>query len=194
MKLLRATRKSRVVETEDMIVFSVHGIRFAIAAAAVDEIRNLDGLMPYSAAGRNSKARYTLTREAKGRQDASSTKLDRGGSSTQSPGVYFVVDAAAHFHLQLSRPSRVLLLRDCATAVLVGYIARMLQVSKVIDLPLAFSGEERSWYRGLTVVDDQVIPVVNPEAFLSKAEVSLLQASFKASAATTAKAKGAASA
>jgi hypothetical protein len=43
---VRTSRK--VVEHEDVILFSVGGTTFAIRAGAVDEIRNLDGLSPLS--------------------------------------------------------------------------------------------------------------------------------------------------
>lgn len=193
MKLLRATRKSKAKTTEDMIVFTLHGCRFAIAASAVDEIRNMDGLIPHDAAGKVSKIRYTLVRQDGGREDSAPASGARRniGNSAEGDDVYFVVEASAHFGVPTAKASRVLLLRDCATAVLVDGIDRMMQVSTVIALPLAFAGEERSWYRGLTVVDEQVIPVINPAAFLSKAEVATLQASFKSG---RAKAKGVASA
>jgi hypothetical protein len=44
-------------------------------------------------------------------------------------------------------------------------------------LPQAFCHEEREWYRGLTAIDQAVIPVVKPEGFLTPDELSLLEAS-----------------
>jgi len=41
-------------------------------------------------------------------------------------------------------------------------------------LPGAFCHEERRWYRGLTVLDQNVIPVVNPFGFLTTEEISVL--------------------
>lgn len=196
MKLLRATRKAPSRETEDMIVFTVSGIRFAIAASAVDEIRNLEGLVPLSALHRASKARYTLAREEKARENNYQAGRSQGSPSDHArrDHRYFVVDASSHFHMPSSEVTRVLLLRDCATAVLVDGIDRMMQVSRVVALPLAFSGEERAWYRGLAVVDGEVIPVVNPNSFLSKVEVATLQAAFKSGTASSQRAKGAATA
>jgi hypothetical protein len=49
-------------------------------------------------------------------------------------------------------------------------------------LPNAFCHEERRWYRGLTVLDQSVIPVVSPEGFLTPDELSLLDASSAAAA------------
>ena len=190
MKLLRASRKVFSSKTEDMIVFAVNEVRFAIAASAVVEIRNLDGLIPHSTPDPSAKVRYTLVREDKGRENSSTDSLKR----KHSEHLYFVVEGCAHFGLPATRAGHVLLLRDCATAVLVDGIERMMQVSHITALPLAFTGEERSWYRGLAVVDGKVIPVVNPDSFLSKAEVTALQSGFLAATAASGKAKGAANA
>ena len=140
---------------EDVILFSVSGFKFVIAAGAVHEIRGLQGLQPFSL-GRISvqlaKLKYTL---------------ERSGTT------YFVVDAAFHFRLTPSHPSRLLILRNIPAAVLVDSTDRMMGISALHGLPQAFTHEERGWYRGLTVVDDQVIPVINPQGFLSKAEVAV---------------------
>ena len=168
-----------------MIVFAVNEVRFAIAASAVEEIRNLDGLIPHSTSHRGAKVRYTLIREDKGRESSSSGSL----KGKHSEHLYFVVEGSSHFGLPAARAGRVLLLRDCATAVLVDGIERMMQVSHITALPLAFTGEERSWYRGLAVVDGKVIPVVNPDSFLSKAEVTALQAGLLAATAASGKRK-----
>jgi hypothetical protein len=74
----------------------------------------------------------------------------------------------------------------------------MCELTAVRKLPQAFTGEERQWYRGLTVVEDKLIPVVNPQAFLSKAESAVALTEIAARIAEEAKkvltAKGAVSA
>src|SRR5215472_9474707 len=45
-------------------------------------------------------------------------------------------------------------------------------------LPLSFCDEERHWYRGLTALDQTVVPVVRPEGFLSDDELMLLDRSL----------------
>jgi hypothetical protein len=47
-------------------------------------------------------------------------------------------------------------------------------MTRLQALPGAFCHEEREWYRGLTVLDQNVIPVVNPFGFLTTEEISLL--------------------
>lgn len=144
-----------------MIVFIVGGYRFAISAAAVKEIRSMDGLHPFTLGGISAqiaKLKYTL---------------ERGGAT------YFVVDAAQHFQLLPSQPSRVLILRNATTAVLVDSTDRIVEISALHALPRAFTHEERGWYRGLAVVNGAVVPVVNHNAFLNKAELEILRAGLE---------------
>jgi chemotaxis signal transduction protein len=143
-----------------MILFCVAGVKFAIAANAVDEIRDLDGLKTFSGIThpRLTKVKYTLERQNR---------------------VYFVVDAGAHFRLHEHRPARLLVLRSAKAAVMVDEIEHMHEVQTVLPLPRAFSGEERDWYRGLTVIEGRVVPVLRAETFLTRAEATLLRASFQ---------------
>jgi hypothetical protein len=61
-------------------------------------------------------------------------------------------------------------------ALLVDGIEKMPTMSRLQALPGAFCHEERAWYRGLTVLDQNVIPVVNPCGFLTAEELALLDA------------------
>lgn len=146
---------------EGVILFSVGGFKFAIAAGAVKEIRGTSGLRDFTQSGiaaRIDKLRFTL---------------ERGGIT------YFVVDARRHFHLAQSSPGRVLVLHDSRTAVLVDSTDRMMDISTLHALPRAFTQDERDWYRGLAVVNGEVVPVVNPGAFLSKGEQDVLRAGLE---------------
>ncbi len=161
---MRAAAKSRSrAPHEDVILFAVGGMHFAIAANAVDEIRNLEGLSPFLSVvspAKFIKVKHTLVRQNKDRNT-----------------VYYVVDSSAHFHIAQSQSGRLLVLRDLAVAILVDSIERMAQIVSINALPLAFSGEERNWYRGLALMDQTVVPVLNPECFLSKGEIAVLHAS-----------------
>jgi chemotaxis signal transduction protein len=142
-------------------MFSVGGFNFAIAAGAIKEIRGTQGLHAFTMAGipsRMDKLKYTLERDG---------------------ATYFVVDAARHFHLNTSAGTRVLILRDSPTAVLVDSTDRMMEISVLHALPRAFTNEERLWYRGLAVVNDEVVPVVNPASFLSQGEQEVLRAGLE---------------
>lgn len=157
---------------EDVILFTVGEARLAIAASAVDEIRNLDGLTALragSAPSRLAKVRYTLVRGKKDRDL-----------------LYFVVDTGLHYKQRAAVPARVLVLRGTPTALVVEGIERMSQIGKVHPLPQAFHGEERGWYRGLAVFEAQgkIVPVVDPESFLSKGEIAVLQANARVLAAS----------
>ena len=142
---------------EDVIVFAVGGFKFAIAAGAVKEIRGMEGLHAFTLGGISAEiAKLTHT-------------LERSGTT------YFVVDAAMHFQLPPSQPSRVLILRNVPTGVLVDSTDRIMEISTLHALPRAFTHEERGWYRGLAVVNGAVMPVVNHNAFLNKAELEVLR-------------------
>lgn len=146
---------------EGVILFSVGGFKFAISAGAVKEIRGTAGLQDFSQGGmtpRLEKLRFTLERD----------------------GItYFVVDAKRYFHLPHSSPARVMVMHDSPTAVLVDSTDRMMEISALHALPRAFTRDERVWYRGLAVVNGEVVPVVNPGAFLSKGEQDILRAGLE---------------
>jgi len=143
---------------EDVILFTVNGFKFAIAANAVSEIRSLESLQRFAPdPGYNQTSKVEFT-------------LERSGIT------YFVVDAARHLHLPSPQPNRVLILRHAQAAVLVDSTDRMTQISVLHALPQAFNGTERNWYRGLAVLNGEVVPVVNQAAFLSKSELYVLRA------------------
>ena len=95
---------------------------------------------------------------------------------------YYVVNAGLHFGLPVTRPTLVLILRQFRAALLVDRIDRMAEIPGVYPLPLAFSGQERRWYRGLAYLDDSVIPVIEPTGFLSPQEFQRLDRASKAAA------------
>ncbi len=146
----RRARSSR--RSEAVILFAVGGNTFAIAAAAVEEIRGPQGLRPIVGDAAHSsllKVRHTLERASK---------------------TFFVVDAAAHFQTLRVQPMRLLMLRQSQVAVAVDGIDRMAEIQRLYPLPSAFCGDERRWYRGLALIDGEVVPVVDPEIFLTRAE------------------------
>lgn len=143
---------------ETVILFSVAEYVFAASANAVREIRSIDSLSASASDISHAgvpKVRHVLRRSRK---------------------VYFVVDAGALFGLPPTRPTLVLVFRNLPIALLVDRIDRMETISILQALPAAFSGEERRWYRGLTLLDDCVVPVMNPAGLLTDAEGKLLEA------------------
>ncbi len=162
MRLLRNARKkpSVVRHGESAILFAIGAYSFLIAAEEVDEIRDMHGMESVAAATmRTSVAKIKST-------------------VTKAAQTYFVVEGSLHFHLMPSRPSRLMLLRNQPVAVTVDSIDRMTEISRVLPLPKAFTGPERNWYRGLALVADKVIPVVNGVSFLSAAEQVVAKAAI----------------
>jgi chemotaxis signal transduction protein len=145
-------KPKRARHSEQMILFIVANRMFAIAAAAVQEIRSTDSLAVSANEIEHSdisKVRHTLER---------------------SHQIYYVVNAGVHFGLPVTRPTLVLILRQLRVAVLADRIERMAEIAAIHALPRAFAGDERRWYRGLTYIDDHVIPVVHPAGFLTADE------------------------
>lgn len=158
MTIAGKTRTNSSRQKENIILFSVAGNTFAVSTSAVEEIRELAGLQEFPS--RLSKV---------------SRKLERQGRE------YMVVDAGRHFRLSSAQPTRLMVLRDLPIAIMVDSIDRMQEIQSIQALPEGFSGQERNWYRGLTLLKGKVIPVVKPQAFLSKAEITLLTAALRAS-------------
>jgi chemotaxis signal transduction protein len=139
-----------------VVLFSVARQTFAIAAEAVKEIRSTDSIAGIAVGFDNSdilKVRHLISR----------------GHRT-----YYVVSGCEHFHLPSMRPGLALILRQFRSAVLVDAVERMAEVPAVYPLPRAFTGEERTWYRGLAYVEDHIIPVVNPGGFLTHQQIEQL--------------------
>ena len=161
MKLLKQLRPEVKAAREDVIVFAVGGYKLAIAAGAVKEIRGMDDLHPFKLGGISAqiaKLKYTL---------------ERNGTT------YFVIDAAQHFRLPASNASRVMVLRNTPTGVLVDSTDRIMEISTLHALPPAFAHEERGWYRGLAVVNGLVVPIVNHNAFLNRSELEIVRAGLE---------------
>lgn len=165
MKIARHSRKHAPLNGEAVILFAVGGFTFAAPATEVDEIRDLHGTESIeSTTQRTSVAKVVAT-------------LDRSGRT------YYVVDGARHFRLGGSTASRMMILRGQPIAVRVESIDRMAEIGKTLPLPKAFRGDERRWYRGLVLIGEQVVPVVNMTSFLTPAEQVIAKA-------TLARAKG----
>ena len=164
MRLETPKRKPVARRVEDVILFAVGPARFAVAASAVDEIRYMDGLTRHEPGylSKFSRVRYRLVR---GNKDPEKT--------------YFVVDAASHFGVPQSRGARILVFRGPGAALLVDGIERMAQIASIVELPKAYRGQEREWYRGLAVLDGLVVPVLKPESVLNKGEIAVLQAELR---------------
>lgn len=157
MRFFKKEQRKRRGNREDVILFAVGPHTFAIGAKAVEKIENMEELRPikFSAAvPKLTKVKHTLQRDK----------------------TYFVVDASTHLLMLPSHAARVLLLRGSSVAVAVDSIDRIAEISAIHPLPHAFIGEERGWYRGVALIQDAVIPVVNAEAFLSAGDLKLVQA------------------
>jgi len=153
-----ATEHKPPVRTEQIILFRASREIFAISSASVQEVRSVDSLAGAPVAV--SEPTLKKIRHA----------IRRGDKNV------YVVNTAIHFGLRPSPAALVFLLRKSRVALLVDSIEKMTTMTRLQALPGAFCNEEHAWYRGLTVIDQNVIPVVDPTGFLSGDELFLLDA------------------
>jgi chemotaxis signal transduction protein len=152
--------KAPVGRTEQIILFRVSGQLFAVSSASIQEVRGVDSL-----SGAAKEISQPTLRKVK-------HIVRRGENSV------YVVNAAMHFGLPPAPPALVFVLRRTRTALLIDGIEKMTTMSRLQALPSAFCHQERDWYRGLTALDQTVVPVVKPEGFLTSDELFLLDASL----------------
>jgi chemotaxis signal transduction protein len=160
--------KLPVLQAEQIILFRVGGQLLAISSASVQEVRSVDSLAGAAAEIKDSgvkKVRHLLQREEQ---------------------TLFVVNGTMHFGLPLIPGTLVFILRQTRTALLIDGIEKMTSMTQLQALPLAFDHEERRWYRGLTALDQTVVPVVSPDGFLTVEEIELLDGTLSQRAAAAA--------
>jgi chemotaxis signal transduction protein len=155
-----APAKSSPLRAEQIILFRISGQIFAVSSASVQEVRSAD-----------SMAGLTIEITAPGLRKVRHV-AQRGDKSL------FVVNGAAHFGLAPSPGALIFVLRKTRTALLIDGIEKMTSMTKLQALPQSFCHEERQWYRGVTALDQSVVPVVNPEGFLSVEDLALLDAAL----------------
>lgn len=148
------------LRAEQIILFRIGEQLFALSSSSVQEVRSGDslcgGAYEVSAPGVDKVRQF----------------VRRGGKTL------FIVSGAAHFGLSAREGVLAFVLRNTRTALLVDSIERMTSMTRLQALPLSFCHEERQWYRGLTALDQTVVPVVRPEGFLSDDELSMLDAAL----------------
>ena len=157
---LPAPVKPQPVRSEQIILFRVSGQLFAVSSASVQEVRSVDTL-----AGSAREIPQSEIRKVR-------HMVQRGEHNL------YVVNGAVHFNLPASPAALVFVLRRTRTALLVDGIEKMTTMTRLQALPQAFCNEERNWYRGVTAIDQIVVPVVKPEGFLSPDELFALDSAI----------------
>lgn len=155
---MAAPAKAGPLRSEQIILFRIGDRLFALSSSSVQEVRSAESL---------SGGAYEISAPGidKVRQ------FVRRGANT-----LFLVSGAAHFGLSAPDGILAFVLRNTRTALLVDSIEKMTAMTRLQALPLSFCHEERQWYRGITALDQTVVPVVRPEGFLSDDELMMLDA------------------
>lgn len=152
--------KPRPSRSEQIILFRISDRLFAVSSSSVQEVRGTDSLV--GGAGEIDAPGLLKVQ-----------RFIRRGDKT-----LYIVNGAAHFGLPPSEGTLVFVLRNTRTALVIDSIEKMAAMTRLQALPLSFCHEERQWYRGLTSLDQSVVPVVHPEGFLSEDELILLDAAL----------------
>jgi hypothetical protein len=120
--------KPVVATAGPVILFSAGGMRFAVEASEVEEIRDRDD--------------RTAIRKLKGPES---------------------IDFALQVGLGAGMLERYVVLKpgDCSLGV--TEVERITSLPKLVPLPRLFRGAERQWYRGLLLLENDVIPLVRTE-------------------------------
>jgi chemotaxis signal transduction protein len=125
---------------EPVVIFRLGSQRFLIASAEVEEIRDLpQGSLPPTIPAR----------------------------SHGKPIPVIVADRV--FGVQSVKLEQLLVLKVRRVAVAISQIEGMAELREIVALPPGFHGQERSWYRGLGLVRQQIMPVVNAAIFVESA-------------------------
>jgi chemotaxis signal transduction protein len=111
-----------------VILFTAGGMRFAVLADQVQEIRDGD--------------QGTLVPKLK------STKT---------------IDFALQVGLGAGILERLVVLKPGECALAVTDVERIATIPRVVSLPGLFRGMERLWYRGLLLLEDELVPLVRTE-------------------------------
>ena len=148
------------LRSEQIILFRIGDQLFALSSSSVQEVRSADSL-------------------SGGAYEISAPGIDKVRQFVRrGPNTLFLVSGAAHFGLSAPDGILAFVLRNTRTALLVDSIERMTAMTRLQALPLSFCHEERQWYRGITALDQTVVPVVRPEGFLSDDELMMLDAAL----------------
>jgi hypothetical protein len=74
-----------------------------------------------------------------------------------------LVDFALQVGLGAGTLERFVILKPGGRALGVTKVERMASLPRAVPLPAMFCGAERQWYRGLLLLDDDVVPLVRTE-------------------------------
>ena len=152
--------KHKPARSEQIILFRISDQLFAVSSSSVQEVRGIDtlagGAGEINAPGLAKVQRF----------------IRRGGKTL------FIVNGATLFGLSPSQGLLLFVLCNTRTALVVDSIEKMTAMTTLQALPFSFCHEERQWYRGLTALEQNVVPVVRPEGLLSPDELMLLDAAL----------------
>lgn len=121
-----------------VILFTAGGVRFAVQAEEVQEIRDSD--------------ERTVLRKLKGTEP---------------------IDFALQVGLGAGILERLVVLKPGECALAVTDVERITSIPRAVPLPGLFRGVERQWYRGLLLLENEVVPLVRTDYWRKVATAGL---------------------
>lgn len=115
---------------------------------------NSEPVILFTAGGRRFAVAANQVEEIRDREERGAIHRLRGPE---------LIDFAQHVGLGPGILERFVIFKpgDCALGV--RDVERMTSLPKVVPLPLIFCGVERQWYRGLLLLENDVVPLVRTE-------------------------------
>ncbi|HET7841413.1 MAG TPA: chemotaxis protein CheW [Terriglobia bacterium] len=98
------------------------------------------------------------------RQDSRLACLGQAEVAPEKRDAESPLSVRALFQLSPKPGGCTLVLREQTLSLQVDRVERMIETCVIHNLPRAFQGEERLWFKGITLADDSVIPILNPKA------------------------------
>jgi hypothetical protein len=120
-----------------VILFTAGGVRFAIEAGEVQEIRDGDE-----------------------------------SSGNRKPKSYEPIDFALKVGLGAGILERLVVLKPGECSLGVTDVERITSIPRVVPLPGLFRGAERQWYRGLLLLENEVVPLVRTDYWRKAAMIA----------------------
>ena len=140
----------RVRRGEPALIFRAGGHRFVISSAEIAEVRDL--------------------------QPGASGSLPQWVVVRGTAGMLRVVSADHFFGVRSAAQQQLLVLAHRGVAVGIEKIENVAELREIVALPRAFHGPERRWYRGLALLEGNIVPVVNGAVFAQAASFTPTQA------------------
>jgi hypothetical protein len=115
----------------------------------------------FTAGGSRFAVEANQVEEIRDREDRTAIRRTRGPE---------LIDFAWYVGLGAGSLERLVILKPGECALGVTGVERMTTLPRAVPLPAMFCGAERQWYRGLLLLEDEVVPLIRAEFWRQPAQ------------------------